>query len=169
MGLDLLLFAVAAVSCCTDLKCRKIYNVVIYPALVLALALRLSAFGLSGLIPAAQGLALGLVFLLIPYLLGGIGGGDVKLLGVIGAIKGPLFVCYCFLAAALIGGLMSLGLLCYRKRLSQAVGHVGAAVQATIRTGLSGFKSTLTAEGESLSLPYGVAIACGAVITYMVV
>jgi prepilin peptidase CpaA len=45
--------------------------------------------------------------LVIPFALGGIGAGDVKLLGIIGALKGPDFVFIAFLAAAITGGIMS--------------------------------------------------------------
>ncbi len=168
-GSELLLFSVITVSGYTDLKYRKIYNIVLFPALILALINQLWVSGLTGLFSWGQGLILGLVFLFVPFLLGGMGAGDVKLLGVIGAIRGPVFVFYCFLAAAMIGGLMSVCVLLYRRKLSQAVGNIGSAVQTITIFGFGDAKTALPPEDEGTSIPYGLAIALGAMTTYLVI
>ena len=168
-GLDMLLFWVIVVCGYTDFKYRKIYNIVLFPALLLALLYQLKLFGLSGFYDWGQGLLLGLAFLLIPYLLGGMGAGDVKLLGVIGAIKGPVFVFYCFIGAAIIGGLMSVGLLLYRKKLSQVIGNIGFVLFNVATSGISNTKTALSSADDSTSLPYGLAIAGGAMLAYLVI
>ena len=168
-GSELLLFSVITISGYTDIKERKIYNVILLPALILALVYQLWVTGLTGLFYWGQGFILGLALLFIPYLLGGMGAGDVKLLGVIGAIRGPVFVFYCFLATAVVGGLLSVGLLLYRRKLTQAVGNIGSVVQTVTTYGFLNAKTALPPEDESTSLPYGLAIACGAMITYLVI
>ena len=45
----------------------------------------------------------------IPFALGGMGAGDVKLMGVVGALKGPEFVWVAFLASAMAGGILAIG------------------------------------------------------------
>ena len=54
---------------------------------------------------------MGLVCLMFFYIKGGMGAGDVKLLGAIGTILGPGQVVFAFTFAAMLGGLYSLALL----------------------------------------------------------
>ena len=105
---DLVLLAIIIFSIYTDLRYRRIYNWVVFSAAAGGLALNLAAGGVAGLRGSLAGLLLGVGLLLIPFLLGGIGAGDVKLLGAVGALKGIGFVCLTFAAAALIGGIIGL-------------------------------------------------------------
>ena len=61
-----------------------------------------------GLSISIAGLVIGMALLYLPYAAGGMGAGDVKFLGAIGAIKGPWFVFITFLATAIIGGIMAI-------------------------------------------------------------
>ncbi len=54
------------------------------------------------------GLFLGVAFLLPVYLIGGMGAGDVKLMGAVGSILGPQGVFIAFLYSAIAGGLYAL-------------------------------------------------------------
>lgn len=105
---DLILVGAIAISIYTDLRSRRIYNWVVVPAAIGGLALNSWNAGLTGLGQSLSGLALGTGLLLIPFLLGGIGAGDVKLLGAVGALKGIGFVCTAFAVTALAGGVISL-------------------------------------------------------------
>ena len=67
--------------------------------------------GLSGLILSVEGLAVGILCLIFFYIKGGMGAGDVKLLGAIGAVLGPHLVVYVFGFAAILGGMYSLAML----------------------------------------------------------
>ena len=52
--------------------------------------------GFSGLLLSVEGLAIGILCLIFFYIKGGMGAGDVKLLGAIGAILGPHLIIYAF-------------------------------------------------------------------------
>ena len=67
--------------------------------------------GFNGLILSVEGLAVGILCLVFFYIKGGMGAGDVKLLGAIGAVLGPHLVVYVFGFAAILGGLYSLAML----------------------------------------------------------
>jgi prepilin peptidase CpaA len=67
--------------------------------------------GFNGLILSVEGLAVGILCLIFFYIKGGMGAGDVKLLGAIGAILGPQLVVYVFGFAGVLGGLYSLAML----------------------------------------------------------
>jgi len=66
-----------------------------------------------GLIFSAEGLVLGIGLFLIPYLMGGMGAGDAKLMGAIGAIVGPKGVLMAALFTAVAGGIYALVVLLF--------------------------------------------------------
>ena len=76
--------------------------------------------GLEGFVFSLEGLGVGFVCLILFYAKGGMGAGDVKLLGAIGSILGPGQVVFAFAFAAILGGLYSLALLCDQGGLGHA-------------------------------------------------
>lgn len=94
----LLLGLCAAVE---DLVRRRISNWLVLSGLLLGLALHagsLRSFALS-----LAGAAAGFLILLPIHLLGGMGGGDVKLMAAFGALLGPSAVLLAALLAAIVG------------------------------------------------------------------
>jgi prepilin peptidase CpaA len=101
----------------TDLRTQKIPNILTFPAVALALIYHTVIDGFSGFLFSAQGLALGIGLLAIPYLLGGMGAGDAKLLGAVGSVLGAKGVFYAFLFSAIAGGIYAIILtLIYRQQ-----------------------------------------------------
>ena len=94
----------------TDWREHKIYNKLLVPAFFTALLLHTFQGGISGLTSSLLGAGMGFVLLLLPYLMGGMGAGDVKLLAVIGAFGGAPFVLTSFLYGAVIGGIVRIPL-----------------------------------------------------------
>lgn len=107
MLFDLFLVLVLIICFITDLKYQKIYNKVIFPSLFAAFILHFVFYGYAGLKASIIGFTAGLCILIIPFFLGGIGAGDVKLLALIGAIKGSTFVLNTALYMAVIGGIIA--------------------------------------------------------------
>lgn len=161
MWSDYLLFILLIICVVTDIRERKIYNSILYPILCASWILHLVVDGTSGLIGSLQGTVVGLGILLIPFFLGGMGAGDVKLLSVIGAIKGVQFVLMASLYMAFAGGIMAIIVLLFRKgtkaRIMQAMYIVHGLT--------NGVKLPLPNEKEGLKtvFPYGIAIAAGAI------
>lgn len=165
------LFGSLSIAAVTDLKSRRIPNIVTYSTIAFAVLIYSLVAGWTGLAFSLKGTVCGLGLLLVPYLLGGMGAGDVKLMAAVGAVLGVDHTVYAFLVVALLGGVVSVAVLVARgeslqvaKRLWNAYccafGGVGAAALQTDR-------KTLKQKG----LPYGVVIACGtaAYVTYLVV
>jgi prepilin peptidase CpaA len=71
-----------------DLKTRKIPNLITYPLMLLGLSFHIATCGLAGLKFSTAGLFTGMSVFLIPYLMGGMGAGDAKLMAGTGAIIG---------------------------------------------------------------------------------
>ena len=167
MTLDLILFTSLAVSLYTDLKYKKIYNKILLPAFLSAMIYHICFGGLPEIKDSLQGLFLGLAVLFIPFAMGGIGAGDVKLMGLIGVCKGPAFVWPAFLATALAGGLIALYILIRQKRLAETI----KAIKYTLLT-LIGLlpRENPFVNGQMVTtpttFPYGVAITAGTIATY---
>lgn len=157
---DLFLIALLFICVITDIRERKIYNKVLFPFLISGLILNMATGGIAGLGNALAGFAVGFSILLIPYFLGGMGAGDVKLLAVIGGLKGTVFVLTTAVYMALAGGILALFVLFFRKGALNRIKQIG-----NFLGGLrSGMKIPIAFDKESLNAtyPYGVAIAIGA-------
>ena len=97
-----------------DFRERKVSNVISLSALILGIGVQTYLAGWSGLGNALLGSVVGFVVFLIFYMLGGMGGGDIKLMAGLGALMQPMQVVTAAIMTALIGGVMALGYLCYR-------------------------------------------------------
>lgn len=162
--LDGLLILVLLVCVGTDLKSRKIYNKVIFPSLFITFGLQFYLNGFSGLSQALLGFLVGLGLLLIPYLMGGMGAGDVKLLALIGAIKGMAFVLTTAVYMALLGGVIAVGILLFRR----GVWHRLKSISLSLMSMTQGFMAPLgiNKNDYQATYPYGVAIVGGAFVTF---
>jgi prepilin peptidase CpaA len=68
---------------------------------------------------SAAGLGCGVAILCLPYLMGGMGAGDAKLMGAVGAILGSKGVFIAFLFTAIVGGIYGLTLLLAKPEYSK--------------------------------------------------
>jgi prepilin peptidase CpaA len=80
----------------TDYRTRKIPNWLTVPTAVLGLLYPSFAPGGFGPLMALAGFAIGFCLLLLPWILGGGGMGDVKMLAALGAWLGPVFILVAF-------------------------------------------------------------------------
>lgn len=168
MIIDIVLFTVLFISCVTDLLYQKIFNLLIFCTLVFAMVFYIWVWGLTGLTFSLAGLALGIALFFVPFILGGLGAGDVKLLGVVGALKGAEFVLYSFLLTAILGGIFSLSFLLYKGKLRESLFRIimGVKIFVFSRGKLGQFLNL--EEEKAVKLPYGVAIALGTFTAYWV-
>ncbi len=104
----ILLISAITVSVVEDLRRQKIPNLVTFPTMVLALVFHSISSGMNGFIFSAGGLALGMGLFMIPYMMGGMGAGDVKLMGASGAVFGPKGIIIASILVFLAGGLYGL-------------------------------------------------------------
>lgn len=162
MLLDFILVLVLVICFITDIRYQKIYNKVIFSSLAIAVSIHLIYFGYAGLKYSIMGFTVGFCMLLIPYLLGGIGAGDVKLLALIGAIKGSFFVLNTALYMALIGGIIALVIILLNKHTLRFL----KKFYLWILYFLYGIRVKLELPSTPFlkKYPYGVAIVGGAFI-----
>ncbi len=92
----------------TDLWKRKIPNLISLPVCIAALAIHTYFGGIEGFKFLGFGLLAGFFLFLLPFLMSGMGAGDVKGFAALGALIGPSAIFQTFLYTAIIGGLFSL-------------------------------------------------------------
>jgi len=110
---------VALVAALIDLRRFRVPNVLTFPLCISGLVFHAVVNGLSGLQHSAAGIAVGLVTLLLFYVLGVMGAGDVKLLAAIGAWIGAPHIVYVFGVAGIVAGIHSLVVLAWQRRLHE--------------------------------------------------
>jgi prepilin peptidase CpaA len=110
VAMALVLGGAAAVQ---DLATRRISNWIPAAGLAGGLGWHVATSGWRGLLAAAGGAAAGFGILLVFYLLGGMGGGDVKLMAGLGALVGAGRLLEAALWTGAVGGLMALGYLAW--------------------------------------------------------
>ena len=88
----------------TDLRMFKIHNLLTIPLLLSGLAYHGLVTGQDAFVSSLLGALFGFGVLLLFFLVGGIGGGDVKLLAGVGAWLGIFLTFWLFNAAALAAG-----------------------------------------------------------------
>ena len=160
------LCALAATAAGLDVKRARIPNTVTYPAAAAALAFWALAGAAQGGAPgagvAASRCLLGFGVALIPFLLlfalGGLGGGDAKLMAAFGAWGASWpFVLSTAVYAFLVAGLMALGIMI-------RLGIVGLTLRRIGHTVLTGKPPPRPETGASPEVPFGLAAGVGAVL-----
>lgn len=98
-----------------DIEHRLILNRVVYPSVIVAAAVS-PIWPELGLSKALVGGVVGFLVMLLPCLLGGMGGGDVKLAGLIGVMVGFPLVCVALVITILTGGLTAGAMMVLRRK-----------------------------------------------------
>ncbi len=108
IGIAVILGCLAAAD---DLRRRHISNWISLGALVVSLLFHLFFHGPGASLMAFAGAAVGFAVFLVFYLLGGMGGGDIKLMAAFGSLLGPSGILIAALLTSVIGAVMAAG--CY--------------------------------------------------------
>lgn len=91
--------------------------------------------------------------------MGGMGAGDVKALGALGALLGPIPLLHVFVYMGLIGGLMAVLHYLFERNLKEKAAEWIQSIKATTLTG--DVSMIIPTKTESLRFPYAAAIAFG--------
>lgn len=140
-----------------DLARRHIANWIPAAALAGGFGWQIGTHGWSGAWTATAGTLAGFAVFLIFYLLGGMGGGDVKLMAGFGALLGPGQLLAAALWTAAVGGVMAVGVIAWRGLRRRfwpraAVGAMDGAVEP---------EQGEPERDREASIPYAPAIALG--------
>lgn len=132
--------------------------------------------GLQGIIDSFFGLFVGLAIFIIPFSMGGMGAGDVKLMAAVGSLIGWKLTVYSALLTAIAGGIIVIGYTLYKGNFFRMMKNIGISVYKTIlylsytivpnEKFLNKYNSLHVnhIENDKMYIPYGVAIAIGTLI-----
>ncbi len=154
------------ISSITDIKEGIVKNNVTIPSLLIGLILGLSTGELTVIRDSLFGGLIPFVLLFPLFAAGVLGAGDIKLLCGLGGLMGLDFILNCMLYAFIIGGIMALVLMIYRKNLRRRLSYLYNYLTAFFL-----YRSTQlyskNRDGED-KLPLALAIGLGAVVTVIV-
>ena len=141
-----------------DVKYRKIPNILTLSTMLAGLAYHALLTGFQGFLFSLGGAFLGMALLIVFYLMGKMGAGDVKLMGAVGSILGPAGVFNAFLYTAIVGGIYAIIILLYTGRFADSMNRMWLALKLTIVT-----HSPMAPDEKKTgpALCYGIAIAIG--------
>lgn len=174
--LEQLIFICACSVCVgaawSDLRARRIPNILTIPALVLALGIR-AGLGVEALVAGAAGAAVAFALAAPLFALGGFGGGDVKLLAAVGAFLGLDGLPAAVLVMSLVGGVMALWAVVRRGVLGRTLRNLGRLAKGIgfavlLRDGAVAEAALPKARPDAVMIPYGVPIAAGALVGLLV-
>ena len=151
-----------AAAAWTDYRSRRIPNVLTVAGLAAALLLR-AVVGPGAILDGLVGALLAFVLTLPLIVLGVMGGGDAKLLIAIGAFMGPRHFLWAAVLIAIIGGMMAVVDAGRRGVLLPVFYNCGQIMKHLATFGRRGANRSFASVG-ALTIPYGIAIAAGALL-----
>lgn len=173
---QLILMILLVMSVKYDIKEKRIPNKLTFPAILLGMITAVIDSGLNGILFSISGFLVGLGVFFIPFIMGGIGAGDVKLMAAVGSILGWKLTVYSALLTAIAGGIIVIGYTIYTGKFIGMIKNMGIhfikrilyiIYLATYSDGVySKYKSLNVSKTneQKTYIPYGVAIALGTLI-----
>jgi prepilin peptidase CpaA len=151
---------VALLGAITDVRSARLPNRLTYTAVVAGLVLR-TALGWTGLKNGLIGIAIAGGLFCVLYIMGAMGGGDMKMMAAVGAWVGRTHVVTVLIAIGLAGGVLALVSIIFNKNLIQTVRNAVRLVMFRFTAGLAPHPEMNVQAPGSRRVPFGVAIAMG--------
>jgi prepilin peptidase CpaA len=156
---------IALIACVTDLRSQRIPNVLTFGGALAGFIFHALSGGGNGLLLSAAGWAVGAAIFIIPFALGGMGAGDVKLVAALGAWLGPMDTVWLGMYSALAGGVAALGLALARGYLRKALSNVYLLLRYWSVAGIRPLHEVSLAGSGGPRLAYAVPVFGGLVAT----
>lgn len=160
---NLLLLGVLVIAVITDIRSHRIPNWLTLPAMIGGLGFNVISAGVAGLLFSFEGLFLGIGLFIVLYFLSGMGAGDVKLMGAVGAMIGPKMTLMAALYTALAGGIYAVVIIAFHPRAKAIRAALAGTVKEFMYSHTLRYNKPQNVE-KPPKLCYGVAIAIGSVV-----
>jgi prepilin peptidase CpaA len=146
------------IVCTYDLRERRIPNQLNLAGLIVGLLLQTTLGGVQGFLSGLSGFAVGFAILLLPFIAGMVGGGDVKFVAAAGSFLGWQLVLVGLGIGVVVGGVVGAISLIRRHRFGAALRSLAADL-VCLSSGVRPAK--LQASTAVETVPYGVSLAIG--------
>jgi prepilin peptidase CpaA len=147
-------------------RTRRIPNGLTFPAATLGLIASTLVHGGHGAAASAGGFIVGIAMFLPLFLLRGLGGGDVKLMGALGAWLGTSVIFGVAFYTSLAGGVLALALIARHRYGRQALGNLWLLLTHWRLFGIEPVDSLTLETSAGPTLPYALPIATGVALTF---
>jgi len=164
-ALNLSVGTLLALACVTDLRTRRIPNVLTFSAAAGAVLFHLVTGGWQAAGWSIVGLFVGALLFLPMFALRGMGAGDVKLLAAVGAWLGPGQVAIVALATSLAGGVLAVVVALAYGYLRKALTNLYLLLAHWRVMGVSPLPAVTLEQASGPRLAYALPIAIGTVVT----
>ena len=154
---------VASLGGVSDLRSARIPNWLTYSGLAVALLVRFAILGRRGFESGMIGMLIAGVCFFVLFVMGAMGGGDVKLMGCVGAWAGSHQVLSILLAAALAGGLLALVYVLFGQGIRKTFCNLADLIRFRVGSGVQPHPTLNVGNSGALRVPFGVAIAMGTI------
>jgi prepilin peptidase CpaA len=165
LALSIPFVGIMLLAAASDLSTRRIPNALTVAGMVAAPVLWGILAGPAVALASIVGGALAFLVGLTLFALGAVGGGDAKLLVVTGAFVGPARLVNALLLIGIAGGVLAFALALGRGRLLQTLARAWQLSLHLTTLGRAGAARHVEAP-EALTIPYGLAIAAGSLVTW---
>jgi len=149
-----------------DFRTQKIPNWLTVPALLLGIGVQILVAGWVGAKASLEGAGLALVLLLPLVLLRGLGAGDWKLMGAVGAFLGPVMFLFVLLGSILVSGLMAIVAMLRTQRVGETLRNMWVLVRGFFSFGLRANPQISLDNPLVLKVPFGVAVTVSTLICF---
>jgi prepilin peptidase CpaA len=156
---------IALISCVTDVRTRRIPNVLTLGGALAGVAFHTINAGPTGSLQSIAGWAAGVAVFFLPFALGGMGAGDVKLVAALGAWLGPANTLTLAIHSVLIAGVAAVLVSIRHGYLRQALANVARLLLHWRAAGLRPLPEVSLDSGKGPRLAYAVPVFAGLVTT----
>jgi prepilin peptidase CpaA len=153
--------AIAMAGAIHDARSRRIPNQLTFAAIAAGFVVRAVLGGWLGFESAAWGALLGGGIFFLFFVIGGMGGGDVKLMAAVGTWAGVQQVTPILLAAALAGGVLAVIYMFAYGTVSRTFRNSLVLLHHHVTSGLQPHPELNVQKSGTTRVPFGVAIAAG--------
>jgi len=149
-----------------DWRSRRIPNWLTVSGFLIGLALNTAVWGWQGTQIALAGAALPLAVLLPVVLLRGLGAGDWKLMGALGAVLGWQQIFLVLLVTIFVAGAIAVGQMIRQRRVRKTLANLWELVRGFFIFGLRPHPELSLENPAAMTFPFGVAVAAATLLCY---
>jgi prepilin peptidase CpaA len=151
---------IASIGASIDVRTARIPNWLTYGGLAAALVSR-AAMGWIEFRSGLMGLLIAGGMFLLLFLIGGMGGGDVKLMAAVGTWAGSTQALPVLITSAIVGGLLAVLYMILGRRILLTLRNSLELIQHHVSSGIRPHPYLNVQEAGTMRVPYGLAIAMG--------